>query len=303
MDQRSREKLRLYALTALPVLLVAFGWYIVVAQSRSLEKAAIQTYQDAQLEVVESAARAAQVYIEGELARRGDGAVHTIEQEVLVNFVKPIRIGTVGDAWIYSPEYVVFDESEDFPAAYIGKSMAEIFDIQKENGAWHYEQMTEAVMNGREGTGWYVWEPGKAKESAPWWEFLTKDVGREIAAWTPVVVFPGTDQELTWLIGMSAMLPEVMRIDGAYAQIGRSIIIMSIVTVVVFALLFLLRRAETQVKELRQEVQELRIEVDEAKKSKQVSEIVETEYFQDLSARARAMRERKRGTARHDGEQ
>ena len=303
MDKKGRNQLRLYALTALPVLLVAFGWYTVVVQSHSLETAAIQTYQEAQLEVVRNAARAATVYITGELEQRGYEAVHDIEQEVLNNFVKPIRIGTVGDAWIYSPQYVVFDESEDFPAEYVGKSMAEIFEIQKKNGAWHYEGMTAAVMNGREGVGWYVWEPDKTKEATPWWEPLTRDAGREIAAWTPVVVFPGTDKELTWLIGMSSMLPEIMQINGGYTQVKSSITTMFIVTVAVFVLLGLLRRAEVQVQELRQEVQELRIEIDEAKKAKQVAEIVETEYFQALSARARAMRKRRRKAEQSDGEQ
>jgi len=233
-----------------------------------------------------------------ELERRGYGAVHDIEQEVFDNFVKPIRIGTVGDAWIYSPEYVVFDESEDFPAEYIGKNMAEIFEIQKQRGAWHYEEMTEAVMNGREGIGWYVFWPDKAKESTLWWEFLTRDAGREIAAWTPVVVFPDTDKELTWIIGMSAMLPEIMQINGAYAQIQRSITTMFIVTVMVFVLLSLLRRAETQVQELRQKVQELCIEIDEVKKAEQVAEITESEYFQRLREHARKMRRRAKGEAR-----
>ena len=279
----------------LPILLVAFGWWNVYNLARSLEENSIQTYQDAQLEVVRNAARAATVYITGELERRGEEAVSDVEQEVLNNFVMPIRIGTVGDAWIYSPEYVVFDESEDFPEVYVGKSMAEIFELQKESGAFHYEEMTADVSNGREGTGWYVWEPDKAKESAPWWEFLTQDSGREIAAYTPVKVFPGTDQELVWVIGMSAMLPEIMGINGAYNQIGFAIIQMLVVTAMIFGLLFLLRRAETQVAELRLQVQELRIEIDETKKAKQVSDIVETEYFQDLEARARAMRARRKG--------
>jgi hypothetical protein len=296
MDERERNRSRLYALTALPILLVAFGWYTVVAQSNSLEAATIQTYREAQLEVVRNAARAAKVYITGELERRGYEVVGDIEQEVLKEFVKPIRIGTVGDAWIYSPEYVVFDESEDFPAEYVGKSMAEIFEIQKANGAWHYQHMTNAVMRGLEGTGWYVWEPDKAADAAPWWEFLTRDAGREIAAWTPVVVFPDTDKELTWLIGMSAMLPEIMQINGAYDQMSRSITAMFIVSVAVFVLLFLLRQAEVQVLALRREVHELRIEIDEVKKAQQVSEIVESEYFQNLRARARELRERRKGT-------
>jgi hypothetical protein len=41
---------------------------------------------------------------------------------------------------------------------------------------------------------------------------------------------------------------------------------------------------------LRQQVQQLRIEIDEAKKARQVSEITETEYFRTLREKARRMR-------------
>ncbi len=43
---------------------------------------------------------------------------------------------------------------------------------------------------------------------------------------------------------------------------------------------------------LRKQVEELKIEIDEVKRQKQVEEIVDTEFFKDLQARARAMRQR-----------
>jgi two-component system cell cycle response regulator len=43
---------------------------------------------------------------------------------------------------------------------------------------------------------------------------------------------------------------------------------------------------------LRRQVQELRIEIDEAKSARQVAEITETDYFRDLQRRAEAMRAR-----------
>jgi len=43
---------------------------------------------------------------------------------------------------------------------------------------------------------------------------------------------------------------------------------------------------------LRRQVEELRIEVDEAKRQKQVSDIVDSDFFQDLQTRARDMRKR-----------
>lgn len=42
---------------------------------------------------------------------------------------------------------------------------------------------------------------------------------------------------------------------------------------------------------LKRQVQELRIEIDEVRKAKQVAEITETEYFQELRTRARTLRE------------
>lgn len=45
---------------------------------------------------------------------------------------------------------------------------------------------------------------------------------------------------------------------------------------------------------LKKQVEELRIEIDEAKRAKQVSEIVDSEFFQDLKTRAAAMRRRSR---------
>ena len=47
---------------------------------------------------------------------------------------------------------------------------------------------------------------------------------------------------------------------------------------------------------LRQEVQELRIEIDEAKKARQVSQLVNTDTFQELRAKAQKLRQQRHGT-------
>ena len=41
---------------------------------------------------------------------------------------------------------------------------------------------------------------------------------------------------------------------------------------------------------LKQEVRQLRVEIDEARAARQVAEITQTEYFQDLQARACTLR-------------
>jgi len=47
---------------------------------------------------------------------------------------------------------------------------------------------------------------------------------------------------------------------------------------------------------LEHQVQQLRIEIDDAKRTREVTEITETEYFQSLSQRARGLRARFQGS-------
>ncbi len=53
-----------------------------------------------------------------------------------------------------------------------------------------------------------------------------------------------------------------------------------------------LRASQARERALRQEVRALKIEIDEAKRKKQVAEITETDYFQQLRERARRLRSR-----------
>jgi GAF domain-containing protein len=53
-----------------------------------------------------------------------------------------------------------------------------------------------------------------------------------------------------------------------------------------------LRASQARERALRREVQALKIEIDETKRKKQVAEITETEYFQQLRERARRIRDK-----------
>ena len=50
----------------------------------------------------------------------------------------------------------------------------------------------------------------------------------------------------------------------------------------------------TREQQLKHQIQALRIEIDQTKKAQQVSEITDTEYFQDLQKKAKALRDRSR---------
>lgn len=199
------------------VLLVLFGWYLVYTQTQTTEQTNIAAYQQTELELVRSMGRSIEVYIEQQMDILNRDNISEIEQEVLKQFIAPVHLLENGDAWIYTPEYVVFDKSSDFPDEYRDKNMAQIFATQVKSGASHYEEMTEAVMNTEEGVGWYIWLPEK---------------GEEIAAWTPVTV-----NGYSWIIGISTPLAEIMEATGANAQINTLMIAMSLTSLIVIGLM------------------------------------------------------------------
>lgn len=201
----------------IPVLiLTGIGWYFVIQQNVILTNTVITSYQQTQLEIVRAVARNVTDYVSYQTQERGRTDIDNIEQEIFVKFIAPVRLLQNGDAWIYAPDHVVFDRSQDFPEDYRGKSMAQIFEFQKTFGASHYEDMSQAVSQAQEGTGWYVWLPDK---------------GREIAAWTAVEV-----GKYTWTIGLSTPLPEILESTGSTQQITNARIIMSLASLITIIL-------------------------------------------------------------------
>jgi nitrogen fixation/metabolism regulation signal transduction histidine kinase len=57
---------------------------------------------------------------------------------------------------------------------------------------------------------------------------------------------------------------------------------------------------QERARKLKAEVQQLRIEIDQSKRERQVKEIVEEDFFQDLQARAREMRRQRQNPTGED---
>jgi two-component system cell cycle sensor histidine kinase/response regulator CckA len=180
-------------LSLLIIVLIILSWFGAQRYQKTVVDAVITSYQETQLEVVRSVARSIYPFVEDRLAQ--GLTIDAIEQQIFKRFIAPIHLLQHGDAWIYAPDHVVFDLSSDFAEIYRGKSMAEIFALQKEKGAAHFEEMTKAVSHAREGVGWYIWIPDK---------------GKEIVAWTPVQF--GIH---VWTIGLSTPLQEILIATGA----------------------------------------------------------------------------------------
>jgi PAS domain S-box-containing protein len=206
-----------YAILPVAILLIiVFGWFII-HNPQVLTQTTIAAYQQAQLEIVRAAARGVAAFVTDQVNDHNNTDMAAIEQAIFIHVIAPIRLLENGDAWIYAPDHVVYDQSADFPDTYRGKSMAEIFALQKANGASHYEEMTDAVMNAREGVGWYIWLPDK---------------GREIAAWSPVDVGGHV-----WTIGLSTPLPEILEAAGVTEQIRTNRVFVGLGAVIILGLL------------------------------------------------------------------
>ncbi len=231
-------------LPILAALIIVLGWFMVVNYERALREGATKAFETTQLEIVRAAARSAEVYAASRLGEKHPPA--EVEREILKLFIAPIRLLENGDAWMYAPDHVIYDESSDFPQEYRGKSMAEIFASQSKRGASHFGVMAADVAAGREGVGWYVWLPEK---------------GPEIAAWTPMRI-----GDAVWTIGLSTPLSEILIATGVEEQSRNAIGMMAFITIGGLGLAFTStrniirrRRAEVELAEANKDL-EARVE-------------------------------------------
>jgi DNA-binding response OmpR family regulator len=104
------------------------------------------------------------------------------------------------------------------------------------------------------------------------------------------------DQELDYLRNVAAITGAVSSLDaGAFDPESLHEVAARTDALGKLAQMFQHMAQEVQAREqrLRQEVQALRVEIDEAKKAKQVAEVTETGYFQDLQQKVQELRKRK----------
>lgn len=250
-------------------LMLVIGWFVTLRFCQTVRDSVTGAYQETQLELVRAIARSAVLFIEDETAK---GRSKTeIEQGIFKRYVAPVKLLDNGDAWIYAPDHVVFDLSADFPEEYKGKSMAQIFEIQRAYGASNYEAMTTDVTAAREGSGWYIWLPEK---------------GQEIAAWTPVRV-----GEQVWTIGLSTPLSEILYYTGATQQDQVLTTVMALATVIGVTMALYLTRVQTRRQQaeallaeankmLSQRVQERTTEL-----AKRTKEVIELQYREQLKVK------------------
>lgn len=187
-------------------LLITFGVtsFIIIASILSLlvrsnyhkqKDLLLNAYIDLELQIVRQCSRTSNYIMKEQLAK--GIPVEKIEQEIFTSVIDPVRILKNGDAWIYNKLHVIYDMSSDFPDRYKGKSIRQIFEIQKTKGADHYQPLVDDVENAREGKGWYLWLPDKGKEWGAWTSF---NVGKN-----------------TWTVGISTPEKEIIdyyNLDG-----------------------------------------------------------------------------------------
>ena len=180
------------------ILLGFNAYYNCIKQYNTI----IDTYLDMEATIIKEATRVVKLWFH-ERITNDKLSIYETEQEILSELIDPIKLLKNGDAWIYNRDYVIFDKSSDFPEKYMGKSMREIFEIQKELGAYHYEEMTNGVENATEGKGWYVWLPEKGKEMVAWTSFEFNNH--------------------TWTIGLSTPEKEILDYADFYFIVTRQI--------------------------------------------------------------------------------
>ena len=228
----------LFTGTALISIMLVF---VVTYSYRRQYDIIIENYLVMESEIILEAKEMADLWFNKRM-KDGNADIDTIEQEILANIIEPIHLLENGDAWIYNKDYVIFDKSSDFPDYYRGKSMRQIFDMQKEHGASHYEEMTAGVENATEGQGWYIWLPEKGKEWVAWTSF--------------------SFHEKTWTLGLSTPEKEILENANIYSFLVRQIIYYSILILLIFSIAILFLNFHKKQEKLIIELEELNAKKD-----------------------------------------
>jgi signal transduction histidine kinase len=195
----------LLIITCLLVLFVRLNY----SRQKSL---VLEAYIDLEYQIVKQTARLSDLWIKEKI--KSGVSLDQAEQDIFKNIIDPILILSNGDAWIYNKDHVIYDKSADFPDIYKGKSITQIFELQKKQGAYHYNELIKAVETAGNGKGWYVWLPDKGKEWGAWTSF--------------------TSGSNTWTIGISTPENEICE----YYNLNGYLLQQSIFAVIIFLLFF-----------------------------------------------------------------
>jgi signal transduction histidine kinase len=219
------KKIRLHlriAFGAMFFLVISASLFFLVRSNYLKQKdLLLNAYTDLEMQIVRQCARSSGLILQ---TRRNEGfSVDKIEQEIFTSIIDPVRILKSGDGWIYNKSHVIYDKSADFPDIYKGKSIGQIFEIQKKKGADHYQALVFDVENAREGRGWYLWLPEK---------------GREWGAWTS---FKAGNS--TWTVGLSTPENEIFQYYNLDGYLLSQSVFASVIAVLFLAAFIIFARA------------------------------------------------------------
>jgi methyl-accepting chemotaxis protein len=234
-------------------------------------------------------------------------------------------VGTTGYTAVYDETGVVYFHSNP---ALVGRNM---HDLASDMPA--FWAIFNASLNGSESAGYYDWKDAKGSVRAKYMNCVTvENTGLRVAATTYIDEFylpirateakitatfgetyryllaaliavgllaVGVALRLAWWISrpISHLIAASEALEqGTYHSEGLAAEVARRDDLGYLARIFDRMAGEVKAREdrLRSEVFALRIEVDEAKKARQVAEITETEYFQQLQKRATHLRARKK---------
>lgn len=200
-----------FLVVALVVFPIALSWLVFFQQSAQLETAAEFAYQNIQLDMVRAAATSIQITASDMLAADPDRSTVELAGLVERSFIEPLRLLDSGSAWLFTPSTGFFKgrivrSTEDSRG-----SIAHLFEEQQLRGAADYEALVDGVIAGRDGISSFVWD---------------SVVGRELTAWTPLIV----DRQV-WVVGMSVPFSEALAASGSVEVMRQGRIVLSMATI------------------------------------------------------------------------
>ncbi len=215
---------RLSVMASLLAIVTGLLWWGIYEHYERRKEVVIHTWIQLQMQLVQEAARATEAWMSVRIGEQ-DVPETQAKDEAVQQFIAPLRLLDKCIPWVYTSQQVVYDGRLERAATDGDRSIREVFARQTENGAYHYQDLTQSVLSAGAGTGWYVWDP---------------EQGREYAAWTPADVAGDT-----WVIGLSMPESVILARSGLPLDFRRDLVGVTVISALTFAVLLLLTRNVT----------------------------------------------------------
>ena len=177
------------------LLLVLFNgllWWAILYHQEMNRQAALDAFLEIERIMVGEAAMSTEKWASSSDTRALDSLVkgQPSDAETFELIIRPLKLLGQTNTWLIVNGRLAYESGSLFAKAYLGRTVDEIFEEHREQGASHFDRLLRGLEKGNQDSDWFI---------------LSAERGREYASWASLSV--GDD---IWTIGISTPEEDIL---------------------------------------------------------------------------------------------